>query len=541
MSGQRTRNRTPLETLRLYPPHDYTIPGAIQSRASNSADRPFLVGQMRTRSWREFQAATIEAANFLLDRGIRMGDRVAIFAQNSELHVILLAAMARIRAIMVPTNPEFGANEAGYVFEHAQVDGVICDADLLVRARQACQERSMAPWFATSSPDATLTMAVPATVGKATNEGLPDNVSADDTCLIIYTSGTSGFPKGVMHSQRSFLLSGEAFLQRMHLQPEDRLLILLPLFHINALFYSVSGAIATGCAAIIGRRFSASNFWRLAVETGATQVSVIEAMGTILASRPRTEYDSRHSIRKVYGVRPLAAKVFREEFGIPDLISGFGMTEVPGVLSPLLGGENRPGSMGVLGRHPDPSRPWSECRILDDERRDVAVNEIGELAVKTPNIMQGYFRDAKLTAESFHDGWFLTGDLVRRDADGFYFFVSRKKDIIRRRGENIAGAELDRVIGEHPDVYEAAAIPVPSELGEDDILVAVVPRPGATLTAENIAAWCGERLAAIKVPRYVLFLDELPHTPTHKVAKNVLKADATVKARAIDRLAPTRP
>jgi crotonobetaine/carnitine-CoA ligase len=159
---------------------------------------------------------------------------------------------------------------------------------------------------------------------------------------------------------------------------------------------------------------------------------------------------------------------------------------------------------------------------------------VGELAVKTPIIMQGYFRDPDQTRAAFRDGWFLTGDLVKRDAEGNYYFVTRKKDIIRRRGENIAGAEIDRVIQEHPGVFEVAAVAVPSELGEDEILVAIVPKPGVTLTAQEIAEWCRQRLAAMKVPRFVLFADKLPHTPTHKVAKHLLKADTTLRERAVD-------
>jgi len=148
--------------------------------------------------------------------------------------------------------------------------------------------------------------------------------------------------------------------------------------------------------------------------------------------------------------------------------------------------------------------------------------------------MQGYFRDPEQTKAAFRDGWFLTGDLVRRDEDGYFFFVARRKDIIRRRGENIAGAELDRVIGVHPAVHEAAAIPVPAELGEDEILVAVVLKPGQTLSAQEIAQWCRERLAPQKVPRYVVFVDELPHTPTHKVAKLALRGAAALRQRAVD-------
>jgi crotonobetaine/carnitine-CoA ligase len=210
------------------------------------------------------------------------------------------------------------------------------------------------------------------------------------------------------------------------------------------------------------------------------------------------------------------------------------MTEIPGVTCNPVEGVRKPGSMGPIGRHPDPSRPWAECRLVDDEGRDVGVGEEGELLVKTPIIMQGYFRDPEQTREAFVDGWFRTGDLVKRDEDGYFFFVSRKKDIIRRRGENIAGAELDRVIGMHPAVHEAAAIPVPAELGEDEILVLVVLKPGQRATAEDIAQWCRAHLAPQKVPRYVLFVDDLPHTPTHKVLKAQLKKDATLKSRAVD-------
>ena len=190
--------------------------------------------------------------------------------------------------------------------------------------------------------------------------------------------------------------------------------------------------------------------------------------------------------------------------------------------------------MGPVGRHPDPARPWAQCRVVDDDGHDVAANVEGELWVKTPIVMQGYFRDEEQTREAFVDGWFRTGDIVRRDEDDYYYFVCRKKDIIRRRGENIAGAELDRVIGDHPAVHEAAAVAVPAELGEDDILAAVVLKPGAVADAQEIARWCREHLAPQKVPRYVLFVDALPHTPTHKVAKMVLKADKTLRQRAVD-------
>jgi crotonobetaine/carnitine-CoA ligase len=148
--------------------------------------------------------------------------------------------------------------------------------------------------------------------------------------------------------------------------------------------------------------------------------------------------------------------------------------------------------------------------------------------------MQGYYKDPEQTAESMHEGWFKTGDLVRRDADGYFYFVARKKDIIRRRGENISGAEIDRVVDDHPAVVRSAAIPVPSELGEDEILVAIVAKPGAHVGAQEIADWCRARLAAIKVPRYIVFVDALPTTATERVQKFQLRGDASLRARATD-------
>jgi len=178
--------------------------------------------------------------------------------------------------------------------------------------------------------------------------------------------------------------------------------------------------------------------------------------------------------------------------------------------------------------------------VLDEAGRECAPDEAGELWVKTPILMQGYFRDPEASIAAVREGWFRTGDLVRRDAAGEVTFVARLKDIIRRRGENVSGAELDQVIGSHPAIQEAAAIAVPSELGEDEILVAAVLKPGERLNAADLARWCAGRLAAHKLPRYVAFVEALPHTPTHRVAKHRLRSDPGLTRSAVD-LAATRP
>ena len=525
---------TPLEVLRLYPEHDYTLGGAFESRARRDPGRPFILYAGKTWSWAEFGSAVTKAARLLAARGVKKGDRVGVLARNDIGHALLLFACARIGAIMVPSNPEFGAEEAGYVFRHAGVSVVACNADVLPVAREACRGIEPAPWFMLFDDATDGAPNFLEAIERAPAAQLPSPGGPDDAVLIIYTSGTTGFPKGAMHSQRNFVTGGEANVARMWLQPEDRVMTILPMFHVNALFYSMAGTLAAGCSMALIPRFSASEFWRAAVEHGVTQVNVIDAVGRILARRPRSEFRPDHGITKLYGARADFIPVFRDEFRIPHLIGGFGMTEIPGVLCMPFEGPQKPGTMGPVGCHPDPDRPWAECRVVDDDGRDVEAGVAGELWVKHPIVMQGYFRDPEQTKAAFRDGWFMTGDLVSRDTDGHYTFVSRKKDIIRRRGENIAGAEIDRVIQSHPGVFEVAAVPVPSELGEDEILAAIVPKPGATITPQEVAQWCAERLAAMKVPRFVLFVDELPHTPTHKIAKQVLKADQTLKSRAVD-------
>jgi crotonobetaine/carnitine-CoA ligase len=525
--------KTPLEVLELYRDHDYTLRDEVESRAARDPNRPLIWFDGKEQSWAEVQQRAADAAAAFAAKGVKRGDRIAIMARNSPDHIITLLALGRIGAILVPINPDFGVAETTFVVNHAGVSGAIVSAETIETVRQASAEMSPKPWLvALDKADDAQTFAdfVASGEGKAP----PDTGEADDPVIIIFTSGSTGFPKAVLHSQRNFITAGEAFIARVALQETDRLMIVLPMYHINAMFYQVAGTLAAGASMAIVPRFSASKFWETAVESNSTEINFIEAVGAILKERPRSEYRPEHKVRTIYGVRPWLVEIFNREFNVPVCVGGYGMSEIPGVISTPLDRPNAPGSMGQLCVHPDPSRRWAKCRIVDDNGNDLGDGEIGELWVDTPIVMKGYFRDPELTAAAFEGPWFKTGDLVRRDKDGFYTFVSRKKDIIRRRGENISGVELDRIIGEHPGVLQVAAIAVPAALGEDDILVAVVRREGAKLGASDIADWAAELLAPMKVPRYVAFLDALPLTPTMKINKNALRQDKGLVGRSVD-------
>ncbi len=533
----------PLDVISRFGKHDYTLMSLLESRVRMLPDKEFIVFEGKSLSYAEVWREVLATAQALAARGVKKGDRIGVISPNHPMTVFTFFALGHLGAIMVSVNADYGVEEVRYVFNHSSVSGVIAAPEALERAQAACVAMSPLPWFTLNQAPVTMSSAPGGHVPQLRPEPPAADIQApagaaapDATVILVYTSGTTGFPKGVMHSQKTIVLAGEGFVQRMYLQPDERVMCILPMFHINAVFYSLTGSLAAGATLILEPRFSASRFWEVAHATRATEVNTIAAAAGILMRRPRSEYRPGHSLRKMFGA-PFddeTYRVFRDEFEMPHVIEGFGMSEIPGALNNPFAGERRVRSMGKPSTHPDPAIKLTEVKIIDDDGNTVAPGTIGELAVKTPTILQGYFRDPEQTKTAFRDGWFLTGDLAWYDADGYYWFVARKKDIIRKRGENISGAELDRVIGNHPAVLEAAAIPVPAELGEDEILVAVVLREGQTATAQDIAGWCHKHLAAIKVPRYVTFVVSLPHTPTHRVEKFKMRQDKSLRERAVD-------
>ena len=536
---------SPLEVLSRYPAHDYTLYGVLASRSQARPDHPFVEFRDAKYSYSETRARVHATMALLAAKGVKPGDRIAVMSTNHPATVFALIALAALGATMVGVNPDFGEKEARYVLEHSGSGGIICSPAALPTVQAVVATLAAQPWIMTNDPNDAGSLSLSGLIG-STESGSPRGTSprdgpstagrADDVSVIIYTSGTTGFPKGVMHSQRSVVLAGEGFVRRMHLQPGERVLCILPMFHVNAIFYSFAGTLAAGATLLLEEKFSASNFWKVIAARKATETNTIAAVMNILMRRPREEFVPGHTLQRIYGapLTPEMYRVFEEEFGVREMIEGYGMSEIPGALNNPFDGERRKGSMGKPSLHPDPAVTLADVKIVDDDFNELPPGATGEIVVRTPTIMKGYYRDPEATAAAFRDGWFLTGDLGQMDAEGYIWFVARKKDIIRRRGENISGAEIDRIAGDNPEVVVAASIGVPAELGEEEVLLAVVRKPGSTLTEEQMGDWCRERLAAFKVPRYVLFVDELPRTPTHRVAKFELKKDKTLKARAVD-------
>jgi len=354
----------------------------------------------------------------------------------------------------------------------------------------------------------------------------PGEVDPSDVAVMIPTSGTTGRSKLVMQTHLAYVMAGEGFPYWLELTSDDRLMTSLPLFHINAPAYSVLGSVAARASVVLLPRFSGTTFLDSARRYGATEFNAIGAMLEILMRQPEREDDADTPLRRAYtGPSPDRDRQLAIEarFGL-EIRCGYALSETPYGLVWRHG--TRPyGSLGAPRQHPELGHV-NEARVVSDGRV-VPAGEVGELELRNPVIMRGYYEMPEETAAVLVDGWLRTGDLVRDDGDGNFTFVGRKKEVIRRRGENLSPAEVEAALERHPDVAEVAVIAVPSELSEDDVKAFVIPAPGAALTVTELHSFAAENLARFKVPRYFEVVAELPHTPTGRLAKHQLLTERT--------------
>jgi crotonobetaine/carnitine-CoA ligase len=343
-------------------------------------------------------------------------------------------------------------------------------------------------------------------------------VRSPDCSALLYTSGTTGPSKGVECSHAHLYWWGRNTVAALGITPTDVLYTCLPLFHINAL-NTVIQSLFSGATAVVGPHFSASRFWARVAQAEATVTYLLGAMVSILASRQPTEYEPTHRLRVALApaTSPSIWKTFEERFGV-QIVEGHGMTETNLALGPR-DGEQRPGWMGRV-------MPGFEARVVDEQGNELPTNTPGELVLRPANremFATAYWRQPEATATAWAGGWFHTGDRVLCDEDGYFRFVERLKDAIRRRGENISAWEVEQALESHPGVAAAAAVPVPSELGEDDVMAFVVLNDGATVDPAMLIRHCEGRLAYFAIPRYIEFLSTLPLTESGKVQKYVLR------------------
>ena len=496
-----------------------TIPALFRQAVADAPDRTWLLAGAKTFTYGEAMQRVERAAGALRAIGVERGDRVLVTARNTAEYLLTWLALMEVGAIQVPVNPKSTGGELGGFVEQATPTCVVTDAELAPLVEGAIDEVDAGAGHIdvddlfTAAPD-----------GRG-----PAAVEERDVAVMIPTSGTTGRSKLVMQTHLAYVMAGEGFPYWLRLTHDDRLMTSLPLFHINAPAYSTLGSVAARASLVLLPGFSARDFIAAARRYGATEFNAIGAMLEILMRQPARPDDADNPIRLCYtGPSPDRERQLEIEtrFGF-EIVCGYALSETPYGLVWRHG--TRPyGSLGSPRQHPDLGHV-NHARVVDDGG-PVAAGAVGELELRNPAIMRGYYEMPDETAEVIlEDGWLRTGDLVRDDGDDTYTFVGRKKEVIRRRGENLSPAEVEAVLERHPDVAEAAVIGVPSELSEQDVKAFLIAAPGRTVDAEDVHTFAARELAAFKVPRYFEVVDELPHTPTGRLAKHRLGVDRTAQ------------
>ena len=500
------------------PAYSGTIPRLLAAAADRDPDGTWLRTDDATMSFAEAVQRVGGLAEVLRSAGIRRGDLVMTTARTTPPYLLCWLALAALGAVTVTVNPRSAPAELAGLVRQVGPRALITDAGLAGLVDGA----GVAGLPELGVLDADALLGAAAAAGSAA--GLPDVAGPGDVATLIPTSGTTGRSKLVMQTHRAYAMAGEGFPFWMELTAADRLMTSLPLFHINAPAYSVMGSLACGAGLVLLPRFSASGFLDTARRHGATEFNAIGAMLEILMRQPPRPDDADTPLRLCYtGPAPERERQLEIErrFGI-RIVVGYAMSESPYGLIWARG--SRPyGTLGSVRQHPVLGAV-NEARVVGADGRVLGPGETGEIELRNPVLTPGYWGMREETAALFDDGWLRTGDLVTVGDDGTYTFVGRQKEVLRRRGENLSPLEVEEVLEAHPAVLECAVVGVESELSEDEVKAFVVPAAGASVSFDELRAFAAERLAAFKVPRYWQLIDELPRTPTARVAKHRLPA-----------------
>ncbi len=457
-------------------------------------------------------------ANGLLDLGVEKGEKVGLLLGNHPDYILTRFALAKSGAVLVPINTALKGESLTYIVEHSDIKTLIAGeqfwpvlnevlADLKKVKRVIIASKEPLPDY-NLKPQLYLFDHIISDI-----DSMPEVViEPDDMAAILYTSGTTGPPKGVVFNQVTPMFNKRP----SRYQADDVVYTCLPLFHANALALTVQMAFDVGASVALGKKFSAANFWDETRRYGATWVSLLGAMLPILYKQPEKEDDADNPVKYVASAAAPKEiwRAFEKRFNV-RLIEGYGAVDGAGALI------NAEGRLGSIGKPAD----WCEAKVVDEKGKEVGPNKVGLLLtrIKDENYRVTYYKDEEATKEKNKDGWVLSGDYVYYDQDGFYYFVDRQSEAIRRRGENISSWEVEKVINQHPDVLESAVFGVASELGEEEVMAIVVCQPGKKIEPLDLIKWCEDRLAYFMIPRFIEFADNIEKTGTQRAQKSALK------------------
>lgn len=502
------------------PPEARNLRELLEQRARAAPDKTFLISEAdgRRYTYEEFDAAVNRTARMLAAHAeIRKGDVVSLLMPNSAEYIIAYFACFKLGALAGPINSLLKPHEVAYVLANSEAKALLVHSEFRQKIELLRDELPELKRVIEFDDER-----------EATRESAPAEddspavaLDSDTEAVIIYTSGTSGKPKGCLLTHGNLLANARQITRWLGFTERDRLLTVMPLFHMNAVSVTTLTPLYAGASTVISPRFSASRFWQVVSDYEVTSFGSVATMLSMLLSTHTDGVPEGVRIDQLRfamcGSAPVPAEVLRqfEKTFNCLVIEGYGLSESTcrSTFNPP-DERRRPGSCGMpIG---------NEMKIVDDDDREVADGELGEIVLRGENIFKGYYRNAEANASAFRGGWFHTGDIGYRDADGFFYIVDRKSDMIIRGGENIYPREIDEALYRHEAVAGAAAIGVPDALYGEEVAAFIVLKEGRHASADELIEFCRLHLADYKCPKTIHFIAELPKGPTGKVLKREL-------------------
>lgn len=496
------------------------VSALLDDRVRKTPEKVFLFSESDGRefTYRDFQSAVNRTSALLASHGIGKGDVVSLLMPNSAEYIIAYFACWKLGAIAGPVNSLLKEHETQFVINNSEAKTILVHSEFRERIENIKGELPHLQSAISFDNEADATREFTKATERNRQNCAPGR---DDDAIIIYTSGTTGKPKGCLLTHGNVIANARQISQWLHFTENDRLLTIMPLFHMNAVSVTTMSALYAGGSTVISPKFSASKFWNMISDYQVTSFgSVATMLSMLLHTYPKGVPEGLKTDQLRFamcGSAPVPAEVmkkFEETFNCP-VIEGYGLSESTcrSTFNPP-DKRRRPGSCGLpIG---------NEMRVVDDNDTEVPDGELGEIVLRGENILKGYFKNPEANERAFRSGWFHTGDIGYRDKDGFFYIVDRKSDMIIRGGENIYPREIDEVLYQHPAVAAAATIGMPDPLYGEEVAAFIVLKNGANVTEQQLIDHCKSELADYKCPKTIRFMKDIPKGPTGKLLKREL-------------------
>ena len=496
-----------------------TVYNLIQEKHALHPQKVFLYFENQSITYQELLFRVNQTAHFLKNKGISKGDKISVLLSNSPEFYYFWFACGAIGSVLVPINTASTLFEIEYFIDHSDSVGFIAEEDLYSnKIREMIGTRNLLfseiinhNWHSI--------------LREYSKNNHNESVSSKDVCCMLYTSGTTSKPKGVEITHENYLFAGETSVRNQWLTPFDRYLIFLPLFHANSQYYTSMASLVAGCSIILKKKFSSSTFWDDVQRYQPTISSLVATVIKMLLQNSPHPNEKNHTLQKAgYGLFVTFSELqeFESRFGV-RLFQWYGMTETitTSIVTPLYAERITDHKTGIvpIGK----VALGHEIKIVDEFYNELGPGQIGEIIIKSPSLMKGYYKNSQATNETIKDGWLYTGDSGYYQDNGYFWFVDRNKDIIKRAGENISSLEVENTISNHPDVEDCAVISVPDLIREESVAAFIKIKQGKTISIEEIQRYCKERLSYFKVPNSYQFVDDFPRTSIGKIQKNLLR------------------